>query len=74
MTTTAQRHAKNRVLVAMWSAPIGATVTVERANGNRLVTVTESGAFLVDNKHAFIRVRGIPGNARLHRVRLGRHL
>lgn len=74
MTTTARRHEKNRALVKQWLAPIGATVTVERANGGSLVTVTESGAFLLDGKHALIRVRGIPGNVRLSRVRVGRYL
>ena len=72
MATTSRRHERNRALVEQWLAPVGTTVTVERANGERLVTVTESGAFLLDGKHAFIRVRGIPGNTRLSRVTVGR--
>jgi hypothetical protein len=59
-------------MVDTWLAPIGATVTVRRDNGESLVTVTTSDAFLVDGKHAFIRVRGIPGNVRLSRVTVGR--
>lgn len=68
MTTTARRHEKNREAVVAWTHPIGTRVDVRRANGESLTTVTESTAFLVDGAHAFIRVRGIPGNTRLDRV------
>jgi hypothetical protein len=48
-----------------WST--GTPVTVQRANGTTLKTVTESRPWF-DRGGAYVRVRGIPGNTRLDRV------
>lgn len=47
--------------------PSGMAVTVRRANGTTLKTVTESRPWF-DNGGAYVRVAGIPGNTRLGRV------
>lgn len=70
MPSAKRRHEKNRESVEAWTHPAGTPVTVARANGRRLSSWTASEAFLLDGKHAFVRVQGIPGNVRLSRVRL----
>lgn len=67
--STERRHERNRIAVANWKHPIGTRVKVTRANGRAFITWTESEAFLLDDAHALVRVRGIPGNTRLDRVR-----
>lgn len=70
MTTTKRRHEKARALYLerrLWIA--GVAVTVKRANGETLETVTECRPWF-DRGGAYVRVRGIPGNTRLSRVSL----
>lgn len=70
--STKRRRKRNAALFSEWvGTPIGQRVTVTRANGTTLKTITESGPMMVDNKHAMICVKGIPGNTRLDRVRKG---
>lgn len=69
MTSTKRRHEKAWALYQqcrMW--PVGSAVTVRRANGETLDTVTESPVWCACG--AYVRVRGIPGNTRLDRVTL----
>lgn len=70
--STKRRHKRNAALFAEWAGvPIGQRVTVRRARGDVLKTVTESRAEFVNGKHAMIAVAGVPGNTRLDRVTLG---
>lgn len=69
--STKRRHKRDAALFAEWvGTPIGQRVTVARANGTTLKTITGSGPVLYDGS-AMIRVEGIPGNTRLERVTLG---
>lgn len=69
--STKRRHQAARALYRKWAGtPAGTAVSVHRDNGERLETVTISEPFLLDHAHAFVQVRGIPGNTRLSRVRL----
>lgn len=66
--STKRRHDKAQALYEKrrhW--PLGTPVTVCRANGGTLVTVTESHVFRHEGG-AYVRVSGIPGNTRLDRV------
>lgn len=71
MTTTKRRHEKARALYeACRGWPPMTPVTVKRANGLLLESVTESRAWLTPAGGAYVRVYGIPGNTRLDRVTL----
>jgi len=70
MTSKNQRHDKARALYeARRCWPPATPVTVKRANGETLDTITECGPFFF-NGGAYVRVHGIPGNTRLDRVTL----
>lgn len=68
--STKRRHAKAYDLFRAWRDwPLGQSVTVKRANGETLETVTESAVWYARGG-AYVRVHGIPGNTRLDRVTL----
>lgn len=68
--STKRRHARALALYRKrchWA--VGTPVTVRRANGGTLVTVTSSIVW-ASAGGAYVRVEGIPGNTRLDRVTL----
>lgn len=72
MSTTKRRDARDAALLKEWSGtPIGQRVTVQRANGEELKTVTLTSPFALDGRGAYVRVEGVPGNTHLRRVSKG---
>lgn len=66
--STDRRRVQARALyLSLRGLPAGTAVTVRRANGETLDTVTECRPWF-DRGGAYVRVRGISGNTRLDRV------
>lgn len=70
--STHRRARRNASLMLKWAnTPPGQRVTVRRANGTTLKTITTTAPYITDNGGAYIVVEGIPGNTALHRVTKG---
>lgn len=68
---TKRRTQRDAELLAQWTGTtIGTKVTVHRANGSFLKTVTLSDPFSL-HAGAYVRVQGIAGNTHLRRVTRG---
>lgn len=67
--STRRRRQRNAERFDLWrDFEEGGRVTVQRANGGQLRTVTISEPWLTDEGGAYVRVKGIPGNTALRRV------
>ena len=69
--STIRRRERDAALIREWAGtPMGQRVTVLRANGVSLKTITISHPFATDTG-SYVAVEGIPGNTALHRVTRG---
>jgi len=69
--STIRRRERDTALIREWEGtPVGQRVTVRRANGEVLKTITQTSPFALETG-AYVVVDGISGNTALHRVTRG---